>query len=74
MDHRSDLWSICAVLYGILVGEPPFQGDNANALLHAISTKGYRPPSERGRPKHWQKSWGAASRRIERRAGNIPGS
>jgi serine/threonine protein kinase len=36
IDHRSDLWSICAVLYEALSGVSPFEGDNYNAVLGAV--------------------------------------
>ena len=39
VDPRTDLWSVCAVLYEAVSGEPPFQADNTNALLHAINTR-----------------------------------
>ncbi len=39
VDHRTDLWSACVVLYEVVTGKPPFWGDNAHALLHAINTR-----------------------------------
>jgi serine/threonine-protein kinase len=36
LDARSDIWSLCVLSYECLVGRPPFQGDNYNALLWNI--------------------------------------
>jgi len=36
IDHRSDIWSFCVVLYQTLSGVPPFTGPNYNALLRSI--------------------------------------
>ncbi|HTV18788.1 MAG TPA: serine/threonine-protein kinase [Polyangiaceae bacterium] len=39
IDARTDLWSVCVVLYESIMGAPPFDAVNSNALLHAISTQ-----------------------------------
>jgi len=42
---RSDIYSLACVLYEMLVGEPPFSGNSAQAVLMRIL--GGRPPSAR---------------------------
>jgi serine/threonine-protein kinase len=37
LDARSDIWALCVLAYECLVGRPPFQGDNYNALLWNIN-------------------------------------
>jgi serine/threonine-protein kinase len=39
IDARTDLWSMCVVLYESIMGTPPFDALNSNALLHAIATQ-----------------------------------
>jgi serine/threonine protein kinase len=36
LDHRTDIWSFCVVLYEAVAGVTPFAGTNYNALLRSI--------------------------------------
>jgi eukaryotic-like serine/threonine-protein kinase len=36
LDERTDVWSLCVVLYETITGVVPFQKSNYNALMHAI--------------------------------------
>ncbi len=46
VDERSDVYSLGAMLYEILSGRPPYQGDSAAALLHQVV---HAPPLPVGR-------------------------
>ncbi|MGB5293571.1 MAG: protein kinase [Thermoanaerobaculia bacterium] len=46
-DPRSDLFSLGAVLYEMLVGEPAFGGDNEGAVLNRVLNQEPAPPSSR---------------------------
>lgn len=43
VDHRADVWAFCVVLYEMLCGAPPFEGNNYNALLRAIINDNPQP-------------------------------
>lgn len=36
VDHQTDIWALCVVLYEAISGAPPFKGNNYNALLRQI--------------------------------------
>jgi hypothetical protein len=43
VDHRSDLFSLGAVLYFMATGHPPFRGSTAMGVLHRICRDAHRP-------------------------------
>jgi len=45
VDARSDLFSLGVVLYELVTGRLPFEGENAAAILHRITTAEPEPPS-----------------------------
>jgi tetratricopeptide (TPR) repeat protein len=46
VDGRSDLFSLGALLYTIVVGEPPFQGTDIASIIQKVLYKDPAPPSE----------------------------
>ena len=46
LDHRSDLFSLGALLYEMLAQRPPFEGDSPKAVTENILHAKPRPPSE----------------------------
>jgi len=42
VDRRADVWAIGAILYHLLAGRPPYEGDNQLATLHLLGSG--RPP------------------------------
>lgn len=45
LDHRADVWSLCAVVYECLTGTVPFHGNNGPSILLEILRKEPVPPS-----------------------------
>ncbi len=44
IDHRADLWAVGCVLYEMMCGQPPFDGENYNQILmNILGTKPIRP-------------------------------
>jgi serine/threonine protein kinase len=47
VDHRSDLYSLAAVAYFALLGQPPFEGKTPEAILARQTTETFPPLAER---------------------------
>ena len=46
VDHRSDIYSLGALMYEMLTGSPPFKADTIAGLIHKHITKAPKPPSK----------------------------
>ncbi len=46
VDLRSDLWSVCATLYELVTDRVPFEADNYNAVMFAVSHAAHAPIHE----------------------------
>jgi serine/threonine-protein kinase len=55
VDRSADLWAMCVVLYEMITGNLPFNGDNYNRLLWSIAQDNPAPTSTQfgGDPKLW---------------------
>ena len=51
-DARTDIFSLAVILYQLLTGKPPFDGDNAAEVMYRIVRKPARWPSRATRLEH----------------------